>query len=309
MKQQHLSTPAPESPALDALIDTLRARYGNAVNAVMLYGSCLRSGDLFDGLVDLYLIVDRYRDVYPRSLSRLSNQLLPPNVFYIEVPVGERIVRCKYAILSSAAFKRGVAHWFQSYLWGRFTQPTAIAWHRDDDSRQQLERNFHMATRTFLNNTLPALPARGSVRELWRDALQLSYRTELRAEKIGRTTELTDSAIDHYVALTIAAATSLPFPLQINGEGCEAEYQAHITAPRRTLASISWPLRRVQGKLLSIARLLKALFTFEGGLDYLAWKLERHSGQKVEIPERVRRLPLIFIWGLMWRLYRRGVFR
>ena len=55
--------------------------------------------------------------------------------------------------------------------------------------------------------------------------------------------------------------------------------------------------------------LLKALFTFEGGLDYIAWKLERHSGQAVEIPERVRRWPLIFIWGLFWRLYRRGVFR
>ena len=56
-------------------------------------------------------------------------------------------------------------------------------------------------------------------------------------------------------------------------------------------------------------RLVKALFTFEGGLDYIAWKLERHSGQVVEIPERVRRRPLLHIWGFAWQLRRRGVFK
>jgi hypothetical protein len=58
-----------------------------------------------------------------------------------------------------------------------------------------------------------------------------------------------------------------------------------------------------------VLRLLKALFTFDAGFDYIAWKLERHSGRKVEIPERVRRYPLIFVWGLMWKLYREGIFR
>ena len=56
-------------------------------------------------------------------------------------------------------------------------------------------------------------------------------------------------------------------------------------------------------------RLVKALFTFEGGLDYIAWKLERHSGEKIDIPDRVRRAPLIFLWGFFWDLYRRGIFK
>ena len=68
-------------------------------------------------------------------------------------------------------------------------------------------------------------------------------------------------------------------------------------------------LRRALGKLMSILRLLKALFTFSGGLDYIAWKLERHSGQQVVIPARVRRFPLLFIWGFCWQLYRRGIFK
>jgi hypothetical protein len=82
-----------------------------------------------------------------------------------------------------------------------------------------------------------------------------------------------------------------------------------VPALSRGLSLPGWALRTAQGKLLSVARLLKALFTFDGGLDYIAWKLERHSGQRIEIPPRVRRYPLIFVWGLFWRLYRRGIFR
>jgi hypothetical protein len=304
-----LSTPAPDSPALDALVTEVQSLYGEAVNAVLLYGSCLRSGDMHDGLVDLYLIVDNYNDIYDRPSRALANHLMPPNVFYIEVAVGDKTVRSKYAILSSASFNQGVQYWFQSYIWGRFTQPTAIAWSRDEESQLRIEENFQLATTTFLEKTLPALPASGSVRELWRDALQLSYHTELRAEKIGRTSELTDNAIDHYVALSRAVTGRLSFPLQINGEGHEASYQVDIDGAKRRRARFAWPLRQVQGKTLSVLRLAKALYTFEGSFDYMAWKLERHSGQEIVIPDRVKRFPLIFIWGLMWRLYRRGVFR
>ena len=86
-------------------------------------------------------------------------------------------------------------------------------------------------------------------------------------------------------------------------------YHTEITSLQRFGNRIGWKIRALQGKLLSLARLIKALFTFDGGLDYLAWKLERHSGVHVDIPEKVRRYPLIFIWGLFWDLYRRGVFR
>ena len=68
-------------------------------------------------------------------------------------------------------------------------------------------------------------------------------------------------------------------------------------------------LRRGQGKLLSILRLVKGLFTFEGGLDYIAWKLERHSGEEIHIPDKVRRAPLIHLWAFFWGLYRRGIFK
>ena len=65
----------------------------------------------------------------------------------------------------------------------------------------------------------------------------------------------------------------------------------------------------LQGKFLSAARIIKAALTFEDPLDYLLWKIERHSGVHVEPTSRQRRYPLIFAWGLLWQLYRKGAFR
>jgi len=300
----------PDSPALQALIDALRRRHGETVNAILFYGSCLRSGDLFDGLVDLYLIVDSYTAFYARKTRALANWLLPPNVFYTEIRVADRVMRAKYAVISSADLRNGTSRrWFHSYLWGRFTQPTALAWRRDEDARRLIEASFVSARRTFLERVLPRLPATGRVRDLWQQGLQLSYGAELRAESAGRSAELTAAALDYYVAATREASNTLRYPLALEGDGADTRYRTEIPVLSRALSRGGWVLRTVQGKLLSVARLLKALFTFEGGLDYIAWKLERHSGQRIEIPPRVRRHPLIFVWGLFWRLYRRGVFR
>ena len=67
-------TPAPRHPALLHLTEALRQRYGSCVTAILFYGSCLRSGDPFDGLVDLYLIVDNYRSANSSAFSA-SNEL------------------------------------------------------------------------------------------------------------------------------------------------------------------------------------------------------------------------------------------
>ena len=140
-------------------------------------------------------------------------------------------------------------------------------------------------------------------------ALSHSYGAELRSERGGRSATLFDHDHQHYQDTTEAAALTLPFPLHLDKADNQWCYDASIARWRRRLASIAWPLRKAAGKCWSILRLVKALFTFEGGLDYIVWKLERHSGQAVELSPRARRWPLLFIWGDMWRLYRRSVFR
>jgi hypothetical protein len=310
-----VSYPAPDgptpdtSPALRALVAALERRFGDGVQGIVLYGSCLRSADLLEGLVDLYVLVDPTPQAEPRLWLRLAGRLLPPNVYYIETPVGDDTVRCKYAVLSLAQFERGTARWFQSYLWGRFAQPVKVVWADSPATAARLEAAFLRAGETLLRRALPRLPETGTVSALWQGALGLSYATELRAEKPGRATDLVDHGEGFFAATTRALQPRLGDMLQLSGTGGNLAYHATVSVRARRVARVLWALRRVQGKTLSVARLIKGLFTFQGGLDYIAWKLTRHSGQQVTIPDKVRRRPLVHIWGLFWQLYRRGVFR
>ena len=301
---------AASAQALDALVADLRRDHGSAVNAVLYYGSCMRSDNPFDGIVDLYLITDSYRAFYQSKTRAIWNWLLPPNVFYKELEMGERLLRVKYNVLSTASLGRGLSsRRLHSYFWGRFAQPIQILWSRDENVRSDIESCLKEAVRTFLNSVLPNVPATGVVGDLWAQGLGLSYSAELRSESPDRASQLVNYALDHYVEAIVAASSSLRYPVEITGTGDEAQYHAIVPSSRRILGYWAWVLRRVLGKVLSMARLLKALFTFEGGLDYAAWKLGRHSGQSIEIPDRVRQHPLIFVWPLLWKLYRRGVIR
>ena len=71
----------------------------------------------------------------------------------------------------------------------------------------------------------------------------------------------------------------------------------------------NWALRRVTGKLWSIARLIKASFTFEGGASYIVWKIERHSGQKIELSDWQRKHPVIAGLTLLPKFLKRGAVR
>jgi len=296
--------------ALDTLVAALRQTHGASINAVLFYGSCLRSNDPFDGIVDLYLMTDSYRSLYRSRLRAALNWLLPPNVFYKELPVGDRILRVKYNVLSTAGLHRGLsARRIHSYFWGRFCQPMEILWARDEVIRADLEQGLRTAAQTFLNKVLPRVAATGSVVELWARGLALSYAAELRTETAGRGQELVAMAQEHYETVTRAALPSLRYPMTISDRDGVAEYTVTVSIVSQWLSYWGWLTRRVLGKFLSVARLLKALFTFDGGLDYVAWKLERHSGQVIEIPDRLRRHPLIFVWPMLWTLYRRGVIR
>ena len=58
-----------------------------------------------------------------------------------------------------------------------------------------------------------------------------------------------------------------------------------------------------------VARLAKASFTFAGGVDYIAWKINRHAGTDIQIKPWQRRWPLLAAVSLLPRLLRSGAVR
>jgi hypothetical protein len=299
----------PVSPAIHALADRLLADYGDAIEAILFYGSCLRTGEDRGGLADLYVLVDRYRTVEPRTLLAALNKLLPPNVFYIEVPFEDRAVRAKYAVLSLNDFRAGASRWFHSYIWGRFAQPVGLIYARNDQIVGRIQSILVQAALTFIVRVLPCVPAVFTARDLWRQGWTLSYRAELRAEKPEKLVSLFEAAPLYYEQLTRAALSRLSFPVDTQKENGTYRYTASIPDRVRRESQMDWMVRTWQGKLLSVLRLLKGLLTFRGGVDYILWKIERHSAVKVEVPLRLKRYPLLATCVVFWKLYRRGAYR
>ena len=285
--------------AITALAEAAKARHGAGVKAVLFYGSCLREGGE-EGLADLYLLVERYGPALENPVSALGNSLLPPNVYYLETEFEGRRYRAKYALLSLDDFKAGCRDWFHSYIWARFAQPLRLGLLAEDALRDDLAAALAAAVRRTIMETLPLMPAAFTAGELWGRAFAETYRCELRAERPGRAGQLVLSDLARYQALTRLALGDL--------EERDGVYR-QIASLNQAGAARRWARRRALGKLLSVLRLMKAAFTFRGGARYLAWKVERHSGQAVTLTPWQERHPILAAPPLLWRLYRKGAVR
>ena len=289
-------------PALEPLVEKV-SQHLPGVRAVLFYGSCLQKGQVFDGLVDLYFLVDSYWKAYQNPLLAAANHLLPPNVFYLEEKVDSRTLRAKYAVMRlDHFFKATSPRWFHSYFWGRFCQPTALLKSADPTAEEIVLQALSQAVLTFLTRTWPLCPSTGTIKDLWMKGLSLSYRAELRPEPRGRLASLWEAQGDYFTKVTKAAVAGLPFPVQIR----DGTYEAEIPSSLRKKVKYAWQVRIVQGKILSVLRLMKASFTFRGGVDYALWKIERHKGLRFEVPPALRKRPLLAMFLLGWKVLKEG---
>jgi hypothetical protein len=268
-----------------ALGETIRARHRNVL-AVLAYGSCLRGVDPAETLIDYYVLTESFAGVSANAISRMACAMVPPNVYYIEVyyieeQSGASRLRAKYAVLPLHVFrewmKRDVLN---PYFWARFSQPSALLFARDGTARKEVVAAIAAAHETFFANA-KALGGGGSV---WAAGLRATYASELRPEPKGRAEQIIAADPAYYA---------------------EAQRLLAHVAPH----GVNGTLRRVTGKLWSLARLAKAAFTFQGGADYLAWKIERHSGEKIELKPWQRRHPIVAGLLLLPALRRKGAVR
>jgi predicted nucleotidyltransferase len=293
------------------LVEALKLRFGSSLEAVLLYGSCLRSDDLGDGVVDFYVIVNSYSKAYPERYLGYLNAWLAPNVFYLEVSAQEhtpeRKFRAKYAVVSMADFEQGTWRWFHPYLWARFAQPSRLLYARDETVRKCIYNALAHAVVTFLKSSLPMLNSSVvNVEAIWINGLTQTYAAELRPERATRAQQLVQINLDDYTRLTEHAAPALVEMLEVLPDG---GYRCLIDAADGRRARWRWRLRRWQGTVLSVLRLTKAAFTFSDSISYAAWKIERHTGVRVEVTPMLRRHPVLWGFKVSWQLLRRGVIR
>lgn len=270
----------PVHEAVSAMAEIISARHGAAVRAVLFYGSCLRDrvpGPGEDDLLDFYVLVDRYGDFYDTRLAAVANALLPPNVFFMETLWQGRTLRAKYAVISLAHFRHGASpRCIQPMIWARFCQPTRLVMLRDGADREDIITSLTDAVTTLLT-------AAGPGEQPWVRGFRETYRCELRPEGVGRAKKIYQADRERYDRIA-----------------------ALVDGGRR---AVPWIVRRIVGKLLNGARLVKAVFNYDGALDYALWKIARHSSVHLTASDWQRRHPLLASPALIWRLFRLGAFR
>ena len=275
----------PVDPRVSAMAAALAAQYPDAARAVLFYGSCLREKQLNGLMLDFYLIVSSYREAYGRGWRAFANRLLPPNVF----PFGHDGLIAKYAVLSEADFSRlNGPEAGDVSVWARFAQPSRLVWAADEDAREGAITAVGQAAPTLLGYARPMAYADAEPLDLFRRGFDLTYASELRAERQGRSGSIVDTDPERYRRVGEAA---LP-----------------LAAPARNAPRSGRQFRR-RGKALTLARLAKATTTYAGGVDYIAWKINRHAGTRIEVRPWQRRWPILGALILLPRLLRRGVIR
>ena len=273
----------PVDRRVSAMAEAIAAKYDKASRAVLFYGSCLREKQLDGLMLDFYLIVSSYGEAYGRGWLAFANRLIPPNVF----PFAHDGLAAKYAVLSEADFHRLNGPETRSVsVWARFAQPSRLVWAKDDMARAKAIAAISRAAPTLLS-AAGSLDGEPPLDWWWR-AFALTYSAELRAERKGRSGSIVDIDPDRYDHFSRPAVAAIP---------------------RGSSNAGGWTGRRLEGKFLSVARLAKASTTFDGGADYIAWKINRHAGTDIELKPWQRRFPLLAAISLLPRLLRSGAVR
>lgn len=298
--RQEIRRPAPG--AVQQLAELAAARHGG-VEAVLFYGSCLRDGSsLEDSVVDLLVLVQDYARAHTSSFARVANAVLPPNVYFLESTFCDPPVRAKYAVVRTKEFcRRTSGQVREPYFWARFAQPCILVCCKNREIESAVLSALASAVNTIVRETCGLMPPIFSARELWTRAFNETYRTELRAEASERPSQIFDSAPNRYTALADL--------LLLKKTGSDRYQRPPVSGAGRVQARMRWRMRRPVGKLLTVLRLVKAAFTFQGGPEYLAWKIQRHSGVEVRLQPWQKRYPVLGGLSLFVSLRRRGAFR
>jgi len=281
----------PVDPRVSAMAKAIAALYPGAARAVLFYGSCLRE-QVLDGLMlDFYLIVSDYRAAYGRGWFAFANALIPPNVF----PFEHEGLIAKYAVLSEADFARECSVDARSVsVWARFAQPSRLVWARDEAASERAIHAVAEAAPTLFALTIPMKTKdRDDPLAVFRAGFGFTYGAELRAERKERPASIVEADEGRYRRI---------------GKAVLAE-RGQPADPGRETAAWRWKWRSRKGKILTLVRLAKATTTYAGGVDYLAWKINRHAGTRIEVKPWQRRWPILGGLTLLPRLLRRGAIR
>lgn len=304
--------PAPDDEQLRTAVEALVEAGGGTVAALLLYGSHVQksSPDRWSAY-DFMAIVDSYSAFFetlragghhersPRIMVSLSH-FLPPNIISFRFGHPDQIP-AKCAVVSPRHFRVALGPRSRDhFLKGRVVQKLALVWSRGPGEEEVVLSALRMARHGIVRWVRPFLGGEFELERFAQTMLRVSYRGEIRPESPGRVLQVFQSQRETLLAIageSLAAAEE-------RGEVVPCAGGYRWARPPGTAIRWAYSLYFAQSKARATARWFKYMFTFEGWLDYIVRKIQRRAGFKVEVEERERRWPLIFLWPKLFRVLR-----
>jgi hypothetical protein len=260
---------------------------------------------------DLFVVVQNYLVFYESIGSRLPaarhsgimaalNRTLPPNIIYLNDPGGLR-AGAKCFIVSESDLGLGLSpdakdHFFR----GRLAQRSHIVYARSEKDRQALETRIDAARHLTLSWVPLYIRGSFTVMDYCRRMMEVSYSAEIRPEARSRVREVTDAQVTFFRLVYGRVLQSGVRDGRLVADG-ELFRLAKKPGWRER-----WRVGRFfrRSKLRATLRWFKYMLTFDDWLDYIVRKIERRSGQRVELTRYERRFPVIFLWPKALKLIR-----
>lgn len=305
--------PVAGDPTAGALARALREDTAAHVSGILLFGSRLTdTAPDAHSAYDLVVVVDAYAPFYrhlvgaghhhrsPRLLAWMS-RILPPNViaFAPDLP-GDPVAKC--IILNGQHFEQALSSRARDhFLKGRMAQRVGVLWARDRRTRRWLDTQLSESRRDVLRWAAPHLDEPFTAAELARRMLEVSYRGEIRPESSDRVGEVFEAQRDALVEIYSGILEDERGRGRVEETG-DGRYR--LASPPGAVERLLNRLYFLRSKVRATGRWLKYVVTFSGWLPYIQRKLERRTGHRVELTERERKYPLIFLWPKVFRVVR-----
>ncbi|HEV2181995.1 MAG TPA: hypothetical protein VGR59_16820 [Gemmatimonadaceae bacterium] len=293
------------SARTDQLAAFLAAACGATTVAVVHYGShAQRSQPRAESAHDFFVIVDRYRDAYRALTSRgvarfgprvatVLNRLLAPNVIRVTVPGVTPALEAKCAVYSWSDFRLAASpHARDHFALGRLFQHVQVAWTRDQESTERvIDLLIGARIATFAWGS-PYLPHQFDVDAYCRVLLETSFAAEIRPEGSERVDTLLAAQRETLIPVYTALLDQLVRQRILTRNG--KVYT--LAAPVGKWAKFRAAMYFRRSEVRATSRWLKYIALYDDWLEYILQKIARRSGVSVELTERERRWPLIFLW-------------
>lgn len=255
---------------------------------------------------DLVLVCDEpgrfYRSVHHAGLLRRNPRILAV-LDGILAPTQVRLARdpwlVKASVISTQTLLRATStRRPDQFMAGRLFQDVHVVWARDASAADQARSAIDSARRVTLDWVSPDLPARFDPSDYVRQLFRTSFRFEVRPETRGRADALFAAQSDYLVPLFAGVLALLAAERRLNAH---PDGTFSLPAPVRAGPRLRRRLFLEWSRVRAIARWPKHAITFDGWLDYILRKAERHSGETIVLSPLERRFPFIFIWPRAFR--------